>query len=306
VWLYQFVQPENATMKRLVLVGFVLASMALSASVAEARGGRRGGCGNSGGGDCYNGSYNNCDSGYGCGAGGYYQTQVSWVDQPATAYKTEWKEKDVEVTTYKQVNKEVVQPMTRIVYVPEYKDVEQVVTTYQQVAKNIAYNVTCCRMVAVAHAPVACGNPCGNGCGNGNGGCGYAAPCVSYQPQYYTQQVTRTVYECVPVQSKVMVKVCSLKATEQKYENRYTVCELVPVKSTVKQRWAENVPYQTTVKVAVYNQVWVPAAPVAACGYQGGYNTGCYNGGCNTGCQDYGCNTGCDSGCGGRGGRRCR
>jgi hypothetical protein len=255
-------------MKGLLTVSLTLAVAAVSVSSAEAFGCRRRGCADT------------------CAPA----VQVQWVEKAVTAYRPEWKERQVTCTINRVVPREVVENVKRTCMVPEMRPVKQMVTYYEQVPaevtrtithcqmvpetvpvtitrcrmvpQQVVQNVTCCRLV-----PMCVTDPC-TGCTR-----------TVCRPENYTQQVTRTVLRpefyqekgmqtvcrphftsqqvketvmrCVPRQREVTVQQCFYRPVEQTYQVRRMVCDIKPEIQTRTERFCVMVPYQTTVKVPV-------------------------------------------------------
>ena len=102
----------------------------------------------------------------------------------------------------------------------------------------IEKEVTCCKMV-----PVAVKDPCS--------GCVYTV----CKPETYVTKVQCTVYDCVPVEKKYTVTVCSYKPEIKTYERRCIVYDCKPETVVTQRAYCVQVPYQTTVKVAVCTPV---------------------------------------------------
>jgi hypothetical protein len=71
------------------------------------------------------------------------------------------------------------------------------------------------------------------------------------KPEYYTQHVTCTVMEQVPVQKQITVQVCSYHPEERTCQISRCVAECKPEVVVHKERFCVMVPYQTTIKVPV-------------------------------------------------------
>jgi hypothetical protein len=197
---------------------------------------------------------------------------VTYVDKVVTCCKPEWKERDVTCTINRIVPKVVVTPVKQTICVPVWSEQKKMVTCYNQVPRQVEKEICCCRSV-----PVCCTDPC-TGCKR-----------TCCKTETYTQKVTCTVYDCVPVQKEVTCKVCSYKTEERTVECRRVVCECVPETVNRKERYCVMVPYQTTIKVPVCTPA--PAcAPAPTC--------------CKTCCATTCCNT-CNHGCNGGHHRLC-
>lgn len=234
-------------MKKLLTLGLTAAMLASLAAPAHAFGGRRKSCAPS------------CDTG--CAPA----VQVSYVDKTVTAYKPEWKEKEVSYTVNKMVTREVVEKQKYMVQVPEYKDEKRTVTTYTMKPTVVERDVTTCRYVPVCDD--GCNTGCDTGCGKRGlfgrrGGRGCGTPCVAVME---TKKVSCTVMQCVPETKEVTVKVCTYKTEERTQEVKRIVCEWKPETVKAKQRYCEMVPYQTTVKVAVCTPVAASCGTVSSC-----------------------------------------
>ena len=218
-------------MKRFALVCLTACLLMMAAAPVQAFG-----CHRRGGNCCESSCCSSCETTACC------QPSVTYVDKVVTCYKPEWKERDVTCTVNRMVSKVVVTPVTQNICVPVWTEQKQMQTCYTQVPRQVEKEICCCRRV-----PVCCTDPC-TGC---------TRRCC--QTETFTQKVTCTVYDCVPVQKEVTVKVCSYKTEQRTVECRRVVCECVPETVTRKERYCVMVPYQTTVKVPV------PACPATPC-----------------------------------------
>jgi hypothetical protein len=214
-------------MKKLTLVGLAVLGLALTAVPAEAFGLRhRHGCESSCA-PC-------CDTGP--------AMTVVWEEREVTAWKPEWKERDVTVNVCRMTTREVTDKHEATIMVPEYKDVKKTVTV--MVPKPVEVVRDVCRCVVV---PVCCVDPCT--------GCTYT---VCHR-QMVVEKVRYTVMQCVPEPREVTVRECSYKPEVKKWETKHLVCEWVTTPEKRKEKYCEMVSYKTKVKVAVC----VPA-PVCA------------------------------------------
>jgi hypothetical protein len=217
-------------MNRLAAIVLTIGFVAVTASPLLGCGHRRGhGCAS----DC---------GGPGCGdMGDCCQSQVSYVEQTVTAYRPEWREREVSYTVNRVVPRTVVTQQQCTVMIPVWTSQKQMRTVYTRVPRPIERQVTCCRMV-----PTCVTDPC-TGCTR-----------TVCQPQTFTQTVHSVVMECVPQQQEVTVPVCTMTAQQRTYEVRRVVCETVPEQVTRRVPYCVMVPYQTTVRVPV-------CTPMAAC-----------------------------------------
>jgi hypothetical protein len=145
-----------------------------------------------------------------------------------------WTEEKRTCTVYHEVPRDVVSNVVECV--PVWAEQKQMVTEYHQVPHQVTHQVTCTRMV-----PTCCVDPCT--------GCSFTV----CRPECYTQNVTATVWECVPSQHEVTVKVCHM--TQQTHQVHSTVYECVPSQqeATVRVCHLEQRTHQ--VKSTVYECV---------------------------------------------------
>jgi hypothetical protein len=129
---------------------------------------------------------------------------------PVYSTVTQW------VTSYTQVPRQVTYNVNYCRTVPVYGTARQWVTRYTRVPRPVTYNVTTCHLV-----PVTCTDPC-TGCCH-----------TVCQPQYSTQPVTTTVWECVPHQEEVTVPTCTYHTEWYTQPVTTTVWECVPVRREV-------------------------------------------------------------------------
>jgi hypothetical protein len=172
----------------------------------------------------------------------------TYVDKTVTCYRTEWKEKEVPVTVYKRVPREVVVPHKCMVWVPEWKEEKRMVTQYHMVPKEVERVVTTCHRVPVPCCETDC---CDDGCGRRRLFHRHR-DCCNYQVVTESHTVKCVVNQCVPSQHEVTVRVCSYKAQEKTWETKCTVYDCKPETVMQKVRYCERVPYTTTIKVPVY------------------------------------------------------
>jgi hypothetical protein len=165
---------------------------------------------------------------------------VSYRTETVTCYRTEWREQQVPIQVQRVSCRTEVDKVPITVQVPQYFD--QTVKTYYtvRVPRVIVRDVSRCVLV-----PVTSVDPCT--------GCCYTTCC----PQWITQQVSCTVYDCVQQSRDVVVKACRL-VPEQRVIDRV---RYVPVTTTETvmtcRRYCVQVPYQVQVCVPVL----VPCCP---------------------------------------------
>jgi hypothetical protein len=165
---------------------------------------------------------------------------VTYVERTVTAYRPEWKERDASFTVNRIVPRAETVPVKTTVMVPEWIDQKQVVTTVNRVPKQIERPVTRCVTV-----PVDVTDPC-TGC--------IRTVC---RKETITEMVRCTVFECVPVQKEVTIKVCRMRPEEKTIQTTRVICETKLETIVRKERYCVMVPYQRTIKVPVC----VPACP---------------------------------------------
>jgi hypothetical protein len=240
LWLASMGQPErSATLKKSLLMGLTVASLALLAGRAQAFGHR-------------------CCIDYCCPPP--CNVKVTYVDKVVTCYKPVWKEEKVKCVvnkvvcreeietrkctvmvpkwveekrtcTYlvqvpKTVEREVLSVVCReefetrkcTVMVPKWTDEKRTCTYLIQVPKTVEREILVCRMV-----PVQMVDECT--------GCTYTC----CKPETVKQKVKCTVYECKEAKKDIVVKVCHHEAQEREYKVRRIVPETVKqkVKCTV-------------------------------------------------------------------------
>jgi hypothetical protein len=162
---------------------------------------------------------------------------------PITSMVKRW------VTTYNRVPRQVTYNVTSCRMVPVTTNVQRMVTTYQRVPRQVTYNVTCCQLV-----PVTCVDPC-TGCSH-----------TVCRPQYSTQAVTATVWECVPATHAVTVPVTTYQAQPYTQPVTTTVWECVPATQEVTvpvttyqaQYYTQAVRSVVWECVPVQKEYWVP------------------------------------------------
>ena len=291
-------------MKRRMLVAALVGTAAWFATPATglAFGGRMmgGGCGGcaSPAVAAYAPSYDYAPS-YGCGptgvAGGVtsgpavadgcgtVSAAPSYVTQTVTKYRTETRAKQVQVQVMKPVTKQV--PTTTTEYVPETVNQAQQVTEYKQAQKQVPYtytvneNVTEMQPRTVTEYQYVTKQVPYTYTVNEN--VTEMQPLTQVEYKYVTKQVpyTYTVNEAVTVNEPRTV-------TEYKYvttQEPYTYSENVPTTTMTTQtrQVAVCVPQTVTEQVPVTRQVAVAAPAVDGCGSAVGTGIG---GGCDAGC----------------------
>lgn len=260
-------------MKRLVILAAVLGVSAVTASTALALPRLRGGCS-----PCSTSCATPCAQ------------NVQYVDKKVTAYKSVWKEKEVECTVMKPVTKwieekvpctvmerrvekktikenynecvTVQEPCTYTVMEQKIEAKKQIVTSYKCVTKQVQECVPVCRRVRVC-----CVDPC-TGCGRmvWTTVTENVTRCRNVVERIPVQtEVTCNVVTCVPVQKQgtrnvvkmvpktrdVVCEVVTCVPVQKVNVVRRCVTECVAEKVKQKVSYCEVVPYETTVKVAV-------------------------------------------------------
>jgi hypothetical protein len=184
------------------------------------------------------------------------------------------------VTSYTSVPRQVTCTVTRCRSVPVWSNVTYWVTSYTSVPRQVTCNVTCCSLV-----PVSCVDPCT--------GCCFTVcrpqfstvpvtrtvwecvpvqkqvtvPVCHYRTEYYTQAVKSVVWQCVPVQKEYWVPVCTYRPVQQTYQSRHLVCEYTTETVWHKEWFCVAMPYQTTVKVPVCLPCAAPSTGWGGCCY---------------------------------------
>jgi hypothetical protein len=162
------------------------------------------------------------------------QMCVTYVDRMVTCYRPEWREEKFTYTVNRIVCKEVVTKQKCTKLVPKYYDEKRVCHYTVQVAKPVTYDVCRCRMVCVQMV-----DPCT--------GCCYTCE----RPEYYTEKVCATVYECQPATREILVKVCRMEPVVYEVDVCRVVRECVPEVREGCRRVCHMVAYQTCVRVPV-------------------------------------------------------
>lgn len=220
-------------MKKFVVVAVALAALSLAAAPAQA-------C-HRGGSCCESGCNYGCN--YGCGSGcGACCTpccapQVSYVEQTVTCYRQEMRQRQVPCTVNRVVVHTEVVPQTYTVCVPTWHEERRTITVCTCVPRQIERQVCCTRMV-----PVCVTDPC-TGCTH-----------TCCKPECYTQTVTCTVMEQVPVQKEISVRVCSYHQEQRTCNVTRCVPECKTETVMRTECYCVCVPYQVTVKVPVCTQ----------------------------------------------------
>ena len=164
-----------------------------------------------------------------CAATPCYETVTRTVMQRQVVSK----EIEYNVTSYTQVPKKVMQKVTT--YSPVWTDKEVVVSKCVPVEKT-AMKTVCFYVPVEKEVPVT-------------------------TMTTVEKTGTRMVSKCVPVEK--MVDVTTMTTVEK--TGTRTVMKCVPVEKMVKQTVLKTVPYETTIKVAVYTPVPAPAPVPAPC-----------------------------------------
>jgi hypothetical protein len=180
-----------STMKRLLIALLVGGQLGWSVPQLEARGCKRGGCGSSGPG---------CASD--CGGG------VGYVEQQVTAYRTECREKEVEVTVNRMVS--------RVVETP-YKYTENVMVTTPQKRTETFYTCQTRQVPYTYNVVVPVAMP-------------EKRTVTQYQCQ--TKTVPVTVNVCTPVYAPEKRTVTTYACVPQEVERKVPVCRMVPTACT--------------------------------------------------------------------------
>jgi hypothetical protein len=131
------------------------------------------------------------------------------------------------------VHTEVI-PQKCTIMVPSWSEEKRTITVCNCVPRQVEREVCCCRMV-----PVSCTDPCT--------GCTYTC----CKPETYTQKVTCTIMEQVPVQKEITVRVCHYHPEERSYNITRCVPECKPETVTRTVCYCVMVPYESKIKVPV-------------------------------------------------------
>jgi hypothetical protein len=160
---------------------------------------------------------------------------VQWIDVPVTCQKMEWRFRDVPCEVMKPFFREEKRQCFRDVIIPEWRTEYRDCTSHVMKPRVVTTQV--CRTVMV---PVTCVDPC-TGC-----------PYTTCKPQTVVENQHCTVYDCVPVVTKVPYKVCYNRVEKQPYTE--TIIHQDWKKEIVVKKEAYCVPvcYTTTTKVPVY------------------------------------------------------
>jgi hypothetical protein len=157
----------------------------------------------------------------------------TFIEKTITRFRPECRERDVPITIERVSFRTVVTPEVITELVPVCKEEKRVQTVLTVVPKEVVREVECCRSVCV---PVC--DPC--------------HPCAhEVRTEHFTRQIKTLVYETVPVQREVTVKVQSFEKVSRTIERKQIVREVHPETIVRKERYEVLVPYQVVIKVPV-------------------------------------------------------
>lgn len=163
-----------------------------------------------------------------------------FVEKCITRFRTEWREREVPVTIFRDVCKTVTVPETYTVMVPGFREEKRCETTFVCKPKKVERDVTFTKQVQITVT-----DPC-TGCKH-----------FECKPEVCTRHECATIVEKVPVTREFVVKVPFCHPEVRTREKCVTVHERVPETIDKHERYCVQVPYQVTIKVPVCQPVAV-------------------------------------------------
>jgi hypothetical protein len=165
------------------------------------------------------------------------------VTRTVTCFRQEWREREVIVTVPHVIVRTVKVPVRRTVLVPVCHEEKRVVTSYVKVPRNVEREVAHTRIVKTCVT-----DPC-TGC-----------PHIVSRPETVVEKFCSTVFETVPLQKEVLVKVRRLEPRQETVQALRTIREVKEERIVKKERYCVSVPYQKAIEIPVVYCV-VCAAP---------------------------------------------
>lgn len=163
-----------------------------------------------------------------------------YVEKCVTRFRSEWRERDVPCTTFRDVCKTVTVPETYTVMVPCCREETRCETVITCRPKKIERDVTYTKQVRICVI-----DPC-TGCHR-----------YEFKPEVCTRHECYTVVEKVPVTRQHVVKVPYFRPEVRTRQRVCQVHERVPVTIVKRERYCVQVPYLVTIKVPVCKPVAV-------------------------------------------------